>query len=77
VKLAPTLAMLLALSGALEARADEVADLLQGTNLTFALAPNGATLVATFQHHDDGDDNDDDGHHDDGVGGSDPDCAGQ
>jgi len=45
VKLAPTLAMLLALSGALEARADEVADLLQGTNLTFALAPNGATLV--------------------------------
>jgi Tol biopolymer transport system component len=45
VRAAPALAALLLLGGALAARAAEIADLLQGTNLTFALAPNGATLV--------------------------------
>jgi Tol biopolymer transport system component len=45
VKVASTFAALLALSGAETARSVEIADLLQGTNLTFALAPNAATLV--------------------------------
>jgi Tol biopolymer transport system component len=45
VRAASALVALLALSGALGARAAEIADLLQGTNLTFALAPNGATLI--------------------------------
>ena len=42
------LASLLALSGVFATRADEIADLLQGTNLTFALAPNGGTLVVSL-----------------------------
>jgi Tol biopolymer transport system component len=45
VRAASVFAALLALCGTLTARAAEIADLLQGTNLTFALAPNGATLV--------------------------------
>ncbi len=45
MKIAPMIAALLALSGVFATRADEIADLSQGTNLTFALAPNGATLV--------------------------------
>jgi Tol biopolymer transport system component len=45
VRIAALAATLLALGGTPACRAAEIADLLQGTNLAFTLAPNGATLV--------------------------------